>query len=179
MEFNIYWGIAIVSTVVFSIKLILLVTIGDGADMDIDVGIDDDMGGSDSFELLSIQSIMSFLMIFSWSVLAFRTDFQMNRLPAISLASALAFIGSYLFSLALYKFKNLSSGEVEPFELPEGTVAEVYSNIPKKDKGYGEIKVNYQGKTHYLKAYSADVEYKTKSIVKVTKSHPLTIKENI
>lgn len=176
MEYKIYFGIAIVSTVIFLTKLVLLMTVGDGADTEMD--FHDDFDGSDSFDLLSVQSVMAFLMSFSWSVLAFRKEFGMEKAQAILVAVAVAFVMAYLFSYALFKLKKLSSEEVGDVQIPEDTVVEVYSNIPKKDKGYGQVKVLHHGKTYYLKAYSEDVEYKTKSLVKVSKSNPLTVKEN-
>lgn len=173
METKIYIVIAVFSSIIFLYKLVMLISIGDGADIE----MDGDSSG-ESFELVSLQSIMTFLMSFGWSALAFRSEFELPVRIALPSAVIIAFLFAYLFSLALYKLKKLSSDELSDIIIPVGTVAEVYVSIPVEGNGSGKIKVNYHGQTRYLTAFSDGEALDTSTSVVITKSYPLTVKEN-
>lgn len=165
--------IAGISSAVFGYKLFMLMFVGDGADLNTDVDAD---GGSDSFDLLSLQSVMTFLMSFSWASLAFIHELGFSLWESVGLGAVVGALFTVAFMLSLYKMKKLASPPVSNVIIPEGTVCEVYSTVPASGVGDGKVKVSHNGQIRYLKAYSEDKEYPTGSIVKVTKSYPLTIK---
>lgn len=163
--------IAGISSAIFGYKLFMLMFIGDGADLNSDIDAD---GGSDSFDLLSLQSVMTFLMSFSWASLAFIHELGFSIWESVGLGSVVGVLFTVAFMFSLYKMKKLASPPVSNIIIPIGTICEVYSTIPAS--GDGKVKVTHNGQIRYLKAYSEDKEYPTGSVVKVTKSYPLTIK---
>lgn len=177
METNIYLYTAVGATTVFVVKLLMMLFVGDGVDTDLDGDLSDDVNGAESFELISLQSVMTFLMIFGWTALAFRNEFMMSKAQTILGSSGVGLVGAYLFSLAVFKLKKLTTEEVKALDLKEGMTGEVYSNIPKKNNGYGQVKIKVSGQVRYLNAYSEENEIKTGSTVSITKTNPLTVKK--
>ena len=67
---KVHWGIALPSTIIFVIQLIMTLAGGDGDDFDTDHDGDFDGDHGDGMNIFSIKSVLSFLMFYGWSGLA-------------------------------------------------------------------------------------------------------------
>lgn len=178
MSSNIYLYVGVASSVLFLIKLALLLVAGEGGDTDVEFDLAEDAVGSESFELISFQSIMAFLMFFGWSGMALQEEYMMTKGVTLVLSSVIGFVGSLGFSYAFFRLRKMSSPGVQSLVFDEGKHVEVYSNIPPSKEGYGQVKVIHNNQTHYLNAYTDDdVELKTGKVVYVKSNNPLIVTE--
>ncbi len=141
---QIMWGIAIPSSIVFIIQMIMTF-----AGMDADGGIDGDAGsGADSdggapFQLFTFRNFINFLLGFSWAGISFyNTISNTFWLTVLS-----AFIGALLVAIVMLIFYGLSritqSGNID-VNNAVGLTASVYYPIPAARKGTGKIQINIQ-----------------------------------
>ncbi|MEL6123150.1 MAG: serine protease [Bacteroidota bacterium] len=131
---QIYWGIAIVSTAIFMIQLVLTFV---GIDGDVEAEIGDADGG---FSVFSIRGVIAFVTFFGWGgVAALSQGFSAPKAFMVGfLAGFLAMVGiAYAFAQML---KLQESGTVEVYDAIKKT-ADVYLTIPDTTQGKGKIHI--------------------------------------
>jgi hypothetical protein len=138
---QIYWGIAIIASILFAIQMIISF-IGLDADLDSDVGFDHDSG----FSIISVRSLIAFFMFFGWGGIgALSSGF---RAPQVAM---IAFLIGFLAMVAVaYVFAQLlrlqESGTIDINEAIDKE-GEVYLTIPGNKGGVGKISISLSGKT--------------------------------
>lgn len=138
---QIYWGIAIIASVLFAIQ-VAISFIGLDSDLDSEMSLEHDHG----FSIISIRSIIAFFMFFGWGgVGALAAGF---RTPQVAM---IAFLIGFLAMVAVaYVFAQLlrlqETGTVDVQEAIEKE-AEVYLTIPGNKAGVGKILISLAGKT--------------------------------
>lgn len=131
---------ALVATIFFFIRVVLML-MGADADADVDVDMDVELDSGAAFEVLSINSIVAFLMMFGWMGLACHIQFAMPASKSIIFA-ILAGSASMIVTALLFKSaKSLASAGAK-FTVIElvGSVGTVYQKIPEAGKGRIQIK---------------------------------------
>ena len=179
---------AVLGTTVFLIRLGLM-TIGgfadgvDGVDVDVDADVDlgADVEGGDSthaFELLSVQSIAAFLMGFGWGgvggLVGFDWSFPMSMLTGVAFGAGLVWLLGLLMK-AMYDLQ--SSGNVR-IQDAVGAQGRVYTNVPAKGDGRGQVRVVVNQRARIYNAVSDGDAIVTNSdvrIVRVNEDHTLTV----
>lgn len=160
-----YWIIAIPSTLIFLLQMLLLFFGFDADDMgdgEFDIDADVDSG----LNLFSVRNLVIFLTVFSWSGISF-SESGMNTgvIMAISFIIALA-----VMLLVAWMFKKISTlGESGNFKISKavGCVGTVYIPIPAKGKGKVQAKVD--GRLVELEAVSdLEEDLATGVIVEIT-----------
>jgi membrane-bound ClpP family serine protease len=153
--------IAWISSGLFCIQLIFLLIGADSHDGAVDMDADvTDLGGdhtSDlSFKILSFQSVVAFLMGFSWIGKACLEDWHLGKTPTILIASLFGFLIAGFFIFLMHLIRKLNSVNKSSLEECVGKSANVYMSLPKK--GLGQVEIFYGGKCSILDAKGLDGE---------------------
>ena len=146
-----FWLCAIAGTLFFLLRVIMMLFTGDIDDTgDVgDVADTADTNGFDdssdaAFQIVSINSITAFIMMFGWSGLTAYVQYSlhpfMSMVIAFSAGTLVLLITAYLFHLAL---KLVSKGAQFSIEKTVGMVAKVYQQIPSN--GTGRIQLTIPG----------------------------------
>ncbi len=150
---------AVAGTIFFTIRLVLMLA-GLGGDDDalldspsLDADGADPHDSTESFKVLSIQSIAAFLMGFGWGGLGGMRGagwgFDMSLLTAVAGGVGMVWLLSWLLNLA---HKLQSSGTI-PIRAAQDAKGEVYVTIPPKGQGFGQVRVVVNQR---LRTYNAD-----------------------
>ena len=175
---------ALVSTIFFFIRVVMmLIGIGDHHSDDIfhaqhahDVT---DHHSDVAFEMLSINTITAFLMMFGWIGLTCYKQFAMSSLAS----TGMAFLGGvFCMLITAYLFKLIkklaSKGSTFTLNDAVGLTATVYQRIPAK--GSGRINVVVRGMTREIDAQSedqVDIEsFKTVKVVRLVSDQAVSVK---
>ncbi|MBI4178821.1 hypothetical protein HY522_05245 [bacterium] len=152
-ELRIFYSIAIVSSAVLLIQLLLLLI---GLDHSLDAG-DMDMGGPGEhpggLHILSVRSVVAFFVGFGWTgVVALNRG--LSTLSSVFLAGA---VGAAFLLTVYYMMKSLhglrSSGTLD-YKNAVGQIATVYLPIPAERGGPGQIEVMIQGRVMVVQAFT-------------------------
>ncbi len=181
---------AVLGTTVFLIRLGLMSIGGlaegvDGVDVDIDVDADVDLGAdvdagdsTQSFELLSVQSVAAFLMGFGWGgvggLIGFDWSFPMSMLTGAAFGAGMVWLLGILMK-AMYDLSSSGNVNIQDAVGTEGTV---YTNVPAKGDGRGQVRVVVNTRARFYNAVSdgdAIVTNSSVRIVRVNDDHTLTV----
>jgi len=138
-----YWIIAVPSTLIFLIQMMLLMFGFDVDDADVDGAgdVDMDVDGDAGFHLFTVRNLVIFLTIFSWSGISFsESGFATGITMAISFV-----IATVVMLFVAWMFKKISTlGESGNFKIQKamGCTGTVYIPIPAKGKGKVQAKVD-------------------------------------
>ena len=147
---QVFYGIAIVTSVVMAIQL-ALIFLGFDSDADVDVDVDDvDGGGS---HILSVRTITAFFTGFGWSgVVALKAGIALPTTLLIATVVGTAFMmGVFFLMQALSGLRH--SGTLD-YRNAIGTIGTVYLPIPPQMSGPGKIEVLVQGRLRVVDAFS-------------------------
>ena len=156
---QLYWGVAIIASLIFVVQL-LMTFIGLEADLEAD------LDGGDGFGIISFKTIIAFATFFGWGgVVSLAQGFS----PAKSLM--IAFLAGFLAMVALaYVLSQLlklqESGTIDVYDAirREG---EVYLRIPEAAEGKGKIHVEIDNKLMEFDAISDGESIPTGARIKI------------
>lgn len=152
--YYIYWGIALISSLVFTIQTIMLFV---GFDTDADFSGGDVTFDVDGLALVSVKTVACFLLGFGWSGVILAPLFENAWVVAlISLGiGALFMFGAWIL---LKQVLTLSQDNTFHADKIVGYTADVYLRIPADADKSGKIMVSYEGSLHELQAFNAGTE---------------------
>ena len=152
--YYIYWGIALISSLVFTIQTIMLFV---GFDTDADFSGGDVAFDVDGLALVSVKTVACFLLGFGWSGVILAPLFENAWVVAlISLGiGALFMFGAWIL---LKQVLTLSQDNTFHADKIVGYTADVYLRIPADADKSGKIMVSYEGSLHELQAFNAGTE---------------------
>ncbi len=157
---QIYWGIAIISSAIFCIQLILSFS-------GVDAELEADLDGGDGLGLISFRSLIAFSTFFGWGGVAALVE-GFTPAKALMIAFLCGFIAMMALAYMLAKlFKMQESGTVDVFSAISKE-ADVYLAIPKGRGGKGKIHVNVEDKLMEFDAVSDGSLINTGAKVRVT-----------
>ena len=147
-------SMALIGTALFVLYFILLI-IGGFADGVLEgaFNIDIDMDAGFAFELLTLQGILSFVMMFGIFGLAVNQAND-NTLMAIGAGTAAGLVSMYIMGKVYHLFRGLESEGNVDHNNAIGARGEVYMNIPVN--GSGQVQVTYQNALRTMAARSKD-----------------------
>ncbi len=170
---QVYWILAAVSSVIFIIQAIMTFI---GFDSDADMELADapdaipESGDADfdadGFHLISVKSVISFILGFGWTGILF-WDTITSPLWLGLLAFVVGLIFMSLIALLLFQIKKLDKDNTFRIEKVIGMNAEVYLRIPAARKDTGKINVSLNGSMHELEALTEGEEIPTGGKVKI------------
>jgi len=170
---KIYWTIAIVASIIFSIQTLISLVGGDvfdnvdtNADIDTSTDSDSHLGGVSHF--FSVRNLVNFLLGAGWGGVCFYSTITSKVLLALvavlfGLIFVLIFFGLVKILLKLSKDNT--------FHLDEtlNKTADVYIPIPENRLGNGKIQISVRGSFHEIDAITAGDKITTGSKVRVIK----------
>jgi hypothetical protein len=154
---QIFWGCALISTIIMVIQFILsLCGMGD-VDMDVDMSAGDGLDAATGMDLFSIKNVIIFFVGFGWAGISFREIIPQDGLLILAaLACGCFFVASFIMIFKqLMKFEG--NGAVNMSEAV-GKKAEVYLRIPAKRNGKGKVQVSLNGVAREYDAVTNDDE---------------------
>jgi len=170
-----YWALAAISSVIFVIQAIMTFA-GFDADSGADIAdMPDDIPGggdaafdADGFHLISVKSVICFLLGFGWTgVLGWNVFESRVALALVAFLVGLCFMA--LIAFLLYQVMKLNKDNTFRVEQVVGQVADVYLRIPASRTESGKIQISLNGSMHELEAYTdAPAQLPTGSKVRIT-----------
>lgn len=158
-----YFGLAMIGTILFTLRLIVGLFGGDAGDFDTDF----DAGTDASFTLFSLLSILAFVMGTGWMGLACRIDFGLSRAPSVIISIGFGVAMMAFSSGLMYLTRKLNRHiEIDP-ATAVGKTARAYTTLPAKGAGKGQIQVTVSGRLKTMAAISNDGEIAAFADVKV------------
>lgn len=151
----IYWATAVVASLVFCIQTVMLFV---GFDTDADFSGGDVAFDADGFQLVSVKTVVCFLLGFGWTG-AVAYPMADNKYIVAAVAVVVGAIFMFLIAFLLKQVLKLSKDNSFSTACVVGHTAEVYLRIPGGEES-GKITVSYEGSTHELLAF-ADEEIPT------------------
>jgi hypothetical protein len=168
-ENPVYSAMAFLGTIIYIIKMILLLV---GGDMDADsdlTTIDDgvDMDGGTTFSLISIQSILAFFMGTGWTGLAALYEWELDSLATLGTAVGVGFIFLVMSAFLTFKIKSLNHVPKINLKDAQGKTGRTYTTIPAQGEGVGQVEVTVGGKQQILQAMSSGSKIESFTAVKI------------
>jgi hypothetical protein len=165
---KIHWGIALPSTIVFVIQLIVSLVGGDSDNFDTDHDGDFDSHHGDSINIFSAKSILAFLMFYGWSGLAAIERGMLSWWGVTAIALGVGIIMMLFTAWLFFMLLKLQVSGTMNIENAIGKQAEVYITIPAKKKGNGQVEIIISGGYKTLDAVTEDIDdIQTGSFVEV------------
>lgn len=163
---KIYWGIALVGSLVFTIVIILAFTGGEADEIEgLDSEIDADTGIG--FQFITFKNLVGFFTIFGWSGIAcIDADLPIPLTIIISFISGL--IMMIIMASMFYFMQKLTDSGTLKYKNAINAIGEVYLTIGANRSKMGKVSVNVQGSLRELDALTdAFTELKSGTIIKV------------
>lgn len=152
-----YLIIAIASTIMFVIKLVLMLVGGDSVETDVEFHSGDTHVSSDSaFVLFSVESILSFLMGFGWAGLTAKNEWHLPIIASVPIAFIVGVSMMLFITFLMMQVRKLN--KTTEFDIYDciGKTGSVYTEL-KKDK-IGQVKIIASGKSRILNAINRTQE---------------------
>jgi len=152
---QIFFGIALVSSLILAVQLVLSLVGAAGVEMDVmddmpeigDSGLSDGTG----LGLISTRSVIAFFVGFGWAgLLSIRSEFRLFASTLIAFGVGCVFLFT-IFYLMRWVHSLAESGNIN-FANAVGQTGTVYLPIPGAGKGNGVIQVKVQGRLRELSA---------------------------
>ncbi len=159
-----FFIVAILSTLVFIFQLVMaLFGLGDhdmdGVDMPHDLDLDhpDMEAHSTGAGMLSVRTIMAFLVGFGWTgVMALSYGFNIFVTLGMSCVVGLIFMSVVFFLMrAIYSLSDVGTVDLKNAQGEAGTV---YTPIPASRQGLGRVQVTVQGRVRELPSMTDEEE---------------------
>lgn len=163
---KLYWTIALLGSVIFTVVLIMTFLGGDTDDIgDVDAEIDGDTGIG--FQFLSFKNLVGFFTIFGWSGIAcIDAGLSMPTTIIISVLSGLIMM-TIMAALFYFMSKLTDSGTLN-YKNAIDAIGEVYLPIGKDRSKIGKVSIRVQGTVRELDALTDSLtDLKTGAIIKV------------
>jgi len=161
---HVYWIIAVASSIVLFIQLIIACFAG--FDFGSDIELEHDIDTGPDFQLLTVRNVVAFFSLMGWSGLTL-LDKQVS-IPITIVFSFLCGTVMMVISASFFFFisKLQSNGNIDLGQAV-GKTARVYLTIPEKNSGIGKVQVGLKGKLIELKAVTEGKEIKTGMNIKI------------
>jgi len=172
---KIYWGIALIASILFVIQTVMSFIGGDvfGSDADVnaDINFDTDAdthsaGGTSYF--FSVRNLVNFLLGAGWGGICFYGMISSKALlMLVSVVCGIIFVMIFFFLVKIL----LKLSKDNTFRLSEtlNKAADVYLAIPGNKSGTGKIQISVRGSVHELDALTAGAKIPTGAKAKVIK----------
>ncbi len=162
---SIFYYIAVFSTILFLVKIIIFYIFGGEAEVVSDFTTEFEM--ETSFDFLSVQSILAFFMGFGWIGLAGVSQWHLKPVPAIAIAVVFGLILMFSSAYLMFLIKKLNKRVVKNYAACVGKTAKAYTAF--HPEGDGQIEVEVNGRLSIEKAVNTtQEEIEAFSEVKIT-----------
>lgn len=154
---QVFWGCAIVASIIFILQTVLTLVGIDHVDTDTDFdgGSTMDLGGG--MNLFTIRNLMGFLIGFGWTGVCFWDAIDSTvLLTLLALVVGCLFVGIFVF---IYRqTRKLEHNGAFNIKTILGQTADVYLRIPAEGEGKGKIQVSINGAVQEFDAVTDGAE---------------------
>ncbi len=151
---NIFWTLAVFSTVLYILKLLVFLVVG--GDMEVDANFDSITEVETSFTFLSVQSILAFLMGFGWCGISAIMQFSVSTQIALAIALLCGFVCMYVSAWLMFSIKKLNKRVVTDINELVGKEGKAYTAI--EPNALGQIEISLNNKLTILAAVNVSAE---------------------
>lgn len=163
---KIYWGIALLGSLVFTISMILTFLGGDSGDLgDVDSDIEGDTGIG--FQFITFKNLVGFFTIFGWSGIAC-IDAGLSNPITILISVVCGLLMMAIMAAMFYYMGKLNDSGTLKYKNAINAIGEVYLTIGANRSSIGKVQVKIQGALRELEALTdSDTDLKSGSVIKV------------
>lgn len=163
---KVYWLIAIIGSLIFSVVMLMAFAGGDADDIgDMDTDIDADAGAG--FHFISFKNLVGFFTIFGWSGIAC-IDAGLSKPLTVIISIVCGLIMMTIMASLFYFISKLTDSGTLNYKNAIDAVGEVYLTIGADRSKIGKVTVNVQGTMRELDALTDSfTELKSGTIIKV------------
>ncbi len=177
---DILWWTAGISSGLFALKLLAMIFgVDSHGDFDAGGGADIAHGMGEDVQLLSITTIITFIMMGSWTALVALKNFEFNELQSIGAGLIGGVVMAYFVAWSLFQMRKLQSdGTLRDFN-PSGLRGQVYMRIPASGQGEGQVQLEVEGRLRTFRAVSegeAIDSFKPVVVTSMTKDHVMLVR---
>ena len=141
---QVFWGCAIVGSIIFIIQMVLTLIGMDSSDMDVDFDGGDTMDLGGGISLFSIKNFVNFIVGFGWAGVCFNGPIKnMWLLTFIAVLVGVGFV--LMFFFIKKQTKKLEHNGAFNIEDCVGKTVDVYLRIPAQREGKGKVQVSING----------------------------------
>lgn len=137
-----YYYLAWFATIIFVIKLGIYAVVGGGSEVFSDFNTETDTDCS--FNFLSIQSILSFMMGFGWMGFAGLRQFGLGQLMNFCVAFAVGLIFMIINASLMFAVKKLEKNVKKDKATALNQIGKAYTNFAPRGMGQVEVVINGQ-----------------------------------
>ena len=146
---KVYWIIAIPSTVLLLIQIVMTLAGGDAdeVDTDFDGDLDTDAGdldGGAGWQFFTYKNVLGFFTLFGWTGLGF-LQMGLGLMIAVFFSVIAGLIMMTIMAALFYYISKLHQSGTMVMENAVGHTGEVYLRIPPNREGHGKVQVEIQG----------------------------------
>lgn len=169
---KVYWIIAIPSTLLLLIQIVMTFIGGEADDMDADFDGDLDSDGGDfdgdaGWQFFTYKNVLGFFTLFGWTGLGF-LQMGIGLMISVFFSLIAGFIMMAIMATLFYYINKLHQSGTMIIENAVGNTGEVYLRIPANREGHGKIQIEIQGTLREMDALTDDEkELPTGSIAQV------------
>jgi hypothetical protein len=163
---KIYWAVAIIGSVIFTMVMIMAFAGGDTDDIgDVDGDFDGDVGAG--FQFISFKNLVAFFTIFGWSGIAC-IDAGLTKPITIIISIICGLLMMLIMATLFYFISKLTDSGTLQYKNALDAVGEVYLTIGADRSSMGKVSVNVQGSMRELDALTDSLtDLKSGTIIKV------------
>jgi amino acid transporter len=162
---KIYWGIALIASLIFVIMMILTFMGGDNDGFDTDAEIESDTGIG--FQFITFKNLVGFFTIFGWSGIACM-DSDLSKPVTVVISFICGLIMMTIMAAMFFYMRKLNDSGTLDFKNAIGSVGEVYLTIGANRSSIGKVHVKIQGALRELEALTdSEINLKSSSVIKV------------
>ena len=171
---QVYWVIALVTSLVFLVQMVLtFIGIGD-ADTDVDFGGDADFSDGDTLDtggamqLFTIRNFINFLLGLGWGGVCLYSVIP-NTIVLSLVAILVGVLFVYIFLIIYRQLRKLERNGAYHIDDCVGQTVDVYLTIPSNRSGMGKVQISFSGSVQELSALTdSDTPLRSGSKVRVT-----------
>ncbi len=136
---KVYYYVALFATVFFVLKLAVFAFIGGGTEVSGDFNTEFD--SDTSFDFLSFQSLLAFLMGFGWMGYAGLKQLGMAHTQALLCALGMGFIFMFVSACLMFSVRKLEKNVKKDKTTAINQIGKAYTNFAPKGQGQVEIEI--------------------------------------
>lgn len=144
-----YYYLALFATILFALKLVIFSIVGAG-DSEVASDFNSSADSDPSFNFISMQSIMAFLMGFGWMGFAGLKQLGLGQGINLAVAFAVGFMFMFLMSFLMFSVKKLEKNVKNDKSGAVQSVGRAYTGF--EPFGFGQVEIEINGKLSVVKA---------------------------
>ena len=148
---QVFWGCAVIGSIIFIVQMVLTLVGMDSSDMDVDFDGADTMDLGGGISLFSIKNFVNFIVGFGWGGVCFAGVIE-NKwlLTLVAVLVGVAFV--LMFFFIKKQTKKLEHNGAFQIKDCVGKTVDVYLRIPANKGGKGKVQVSLNGSVQEFEA---------------------------